>query len=136
MTDLFAPETFARVTRGTSREAQRAVAPRAPNLRTRIWQALTIHGPRTPDEVADLLAESILSVRPQFTLLTKENKIADTGQRRRNDSGREAMVWRALPEREWRGTPDHLTAQERIEKLMVRVAYLEMLLTKEGVPYD
>lgn len=134
--DLFSPETATRVTRATSREAMRASEKRAPNLRTRIWRVLDQGGPRTPDEVADLLAESVLSVRPQFTLLTKENRIADTGQRRRNDSGRDAMVWRALPPEFWRDAPGHLTPQERIERLTERVAYLELLLTKEGVRFD
>lgn len=133
--DLFAPETIARVTRQTSIDAMLSVEPRAPNLRTRIWRALARLGPHTPDEIADQLGENILSVRPQFTLLTKENKIAETGQRRRNESGREAMVWRALPPEVWREAPEHMTAQERIEKLTERVAYLEMLLTKEGISF-
>lgn len=136
MTDLFDPATVARVTRQTSIDAMRSVEPRSPNLRTRIWRALDRLGPHTPDEIAAMLGEDILSVRPQFTLLTKENKIADTGDRRRNASGRQAMVWRANPPELWRDQPEHLTAQERIERLTARVAYLEMLLTKEGIEYE
>jgi len=133
--DLFDPETIARVTRRTSIDAMLSVEPRAPNLRTRIWRALARLGPHTPDEIAEHLGENILSVRPQFTLLTKENKIGDTGQRRRNDSGREAMVWQALPPEVWRDPPEHMTAQERIDRLTERVAYLEMVLTKEGIAF-
>lgn len=136
MVDLFSPETVERVTRQTSIEAMLSVEERAPNLRTRIWRCLAKHGPQTPDEVAERIGESILSVRPQFTLLTKENKIADTGERRTNDSGRKAMVWKALAPAHWRDAPDHMTAQERIEKLQERVGYLERLLDEKGIPHD
>lgn len=136
MVDLFSPETVARVTRQTSIDAMLSVEERAPNLRTRVWRCLARHGPQTPDEVAARIGESILSVRPQFTLLTKENKIADTGERRTNDSGRKAMVWKAQPPEVWRDAPDHMTAQERIEKLQERVSYLERLLDEKGIPHD
>lgn len=104
-------------TRDTSVEALKAIEKRAPNLRTRIWHVLDKGGPMTPDEVAARLGESPLSVRPQFTKLTKENKIADTGVRRTNESGRQAIVWMALGPEAWQDEPLHLTPQERIELL-------------------
>ena len=134
--DLFSPETVARVTRQTSREAHDAAKPRMPRLHDLIWRALDTHGPHTPDEMAARLGENILTVRPAFTKMTKENMIADTGQRRRNDSKRQAMVWRARPMHEWRQPPEHLTAAEQVEKLKARVAYLELLLTKEGIAFE
>lgn len=95
MTDLFSAAE--RTTRQTSIDAMRSVEPRAPNLRDRCWRILNLCGPLTADEVAHRLAEDPLSVRPQFTLLTQEGRIAETGERRRNKSGRMAMVWRAVP---------------------------------------
>lgn len=50
--------------------------------------------PRTADEVALSLGLSILSVRPRITELSKLGLIEDSGQRRKNASGRKAIVWR------------------------------------------
>ena len=136
MTDLFSPETVARVTRQTSLDAYDEAKPRMPRLHSLIWRALNEHGPHTPDEMAARLDESILTVRPAFTKMTKENMVADTGERRRNASKRQAMVWRAVPSHLWRKPPEHLTASEQIEQLKARVAYLETLLKKEGVEYE
>lgn len=132
--DLFTYQP--RVTRATSIAAMRSVSGRSPNLRTRCWRVLDEHGPMTADEVAAELGESVLSVRPQFTLLTKENKIADTGKTRRNDSDRQAIVWRANPPELWCEPADRLTSQERIRLLTERIAYLELLLAREGVVHD
>jgi predicted ArsR family transcriptional regulator len=133
--DLFSPETVARVTRQTSLDAFDEAKPRIPRLQLAIWRALNEHGPHTPDEMAERLGENILTVRPAFTKMTKENMIADTGDRRRNASKRQAMVWRARPSYEWRAPPEHLTASEQVELLKERVGYLELLLTKEGIAF-
>jgi hypothetical protein len=135
MDDLFDPGTVARVTRQTSLDAYEEAKPRMPRLHSLIWDALDRHGPHTPDEMATRLNENVLTVRPAFTKMAKENMIADTGTRRRNDSKRLAMVWRARPAAEWRKPPERLTASEQVEKLRERVAYLEMLLTKEGISF-
>ena len=78
---------------GTSREAAEKMAPRAATLRHRILMVLA-SGPRTADETASLLNESVLAVRPRFTELQELGEIEDTGTRRLNQSGRSAMVWR------------------------------------------
>ena len=91
-----------RTVRDTSIEAMRSVEPRAPNLRTRCLNVLRQYGAMTADEVADRLGETVLSVRPQFTLLTKENKIVDSGKRRLNSSGRNAIVWLPTHPSLWR----------------------------------
>lgn len=132
--DLFTYQP--RTTRQTSIAAMRSVTSRSPNLRTRCWRVINERGPMTADEVAAELGESVLSVRPQFTLLTKENKIADTGKTRRNDSDRQAIVWRANPPELWCEPADRLTSQERIRLLTERIAYLELLLAREGVVHD
>lgn len=51
-------------------------------------------GPATADEVAGYLGASVLAIRPRFTELAQAGLIVDTGERRRNDSGRMAKVWR------------------------------------------
>ena len=51
--------------------------------------------PATADEVAAELGGSILYVRPRIAEMNKLGQIIDAGERRRNDSGRNAIVWRA-----------------------------------------
>lgn len=54
--------------------------------------------PLTADEVADKIKRDKLAVRPRITELRAQGKIADTGTRRRNGSGKPAIVWRAISE--------------------------------------
>lgn len=79
----------------TSKEAARAMAQRAPILRQRAIDALLKHGPMTSDEVAGVLGESVLAIRPRCSELLAAGLIAATGLRRRNGSGMSAHVWRA-----------------------------------------
>lgn len=79
---------------GTSREAAISAKPRAPLLRERVLNALTLRGPMTPDECATFLGLHLLSVRPRFTELKAMGKIEETGVRRANASGMKANVWR------------------------------------------
>lgn len=134
--DLFSvPPQPPRVVQQTSRDAYEDAKPRIPTLKDRALDALQRHGARTADEVGDLIGETPFSVRPVFTNLRREGKVEDTGQRRRNESGKQAIVWRPLPPERWRDAEDRMTAPERIEKLQARVRYLEMLLTKEGIDF-
>ena len=102
MTDLFSHRPMARPYPAlpghkggeTSLAAAESMEPSAPLLRSRCLERLK-QGPATPDEVADALRLSVLSVRPRFTELARAGEIADTGVRRRNASGRAARVWRA-----------------------------------------
>jgi len=50
----------------------------------------------TADEVAGRLGLSILSIRPRITELARLGKVRDSGERRRNGSGRKAIVWAAV----------------------------------------
>lgn len=52
--------------------------------------------PSTADEVADALGKSVLSIRPRITELKNLGKIVDTGDRRKNTSGKSAKVWKAI----------------------------------------
>ena len=47
----------------------------------------------TADEVADKLKLSVLAVRPRITELQRKGEIRATFRRRRNASGRNAIVW-------------------------------------------
>lgn len=80
--------------RDTSKEAADSMKPSAPRLRQMVLDKLRARGPSTPDEIADALDLSILSIRPRFTELHKTGQIVDTGDRRKNTSGRNAKVWK------------------------------------------
>lgn len=77
----------------TSRDAAASMATTAPRLRSKVKRAFG-DGPATADEIAGRLACSILSIRPRVTELARQGVIVDTGERRPNDSGRKAKVWR------------------------------------------
>lgn len=79
----------------TSRLAADSVAGRAGLLRERCRGLVADAGDAgmTADEAAARLGETVLSVRPRFTELLRAELIKDSGQRRRNDSGRSAKVW-------------------------------------------
>lgn len=81
--------------RDTSRKAADHVASRAELLRDRCAALVGAYAQvgRTADEAAADLGESILSIRPRFTELLHMGRIKDSGQRRRNESGRSAKVW-------------------------------------------
>lgn len=78
---------------GPSRMAALAIKVHAPNLRERCLRTIK-HIPMTADEVAELMEKSILSIRPRIAELVKLGKIEDSGQRRINQSGKPATVWR------------------------------------------
>lgn len=78
---------------GTSKDAAHAIAPRANTLRAAVLRRL-LRSPATADECATSLAESVLSIRPRLSELREAAAIEDTGERRKNQSGRPAAVWR------------------------------------------
>lgn len=60
----------------------------APLLRQRIVHEMVgLSNGLTPDEAADRLKVSVLSVRPRFTELKKQGLIRKNGQYRKNASG-------------------------------------------------
>ena len=67
----------------TSKEAATKVAARSRKLRE-----------KTPEEVSEILNESILSIRPRFTELKIMNFIYDSGLRRKNSFNSNTKVWR------------------------------------------
>lgn len=77
----------------TRRAAHEHVAGRRDLLQARCLEALR-ERPLTADEVADAIGESPLSIRPRITELRGLGRVVDTGERRRNASGRSAAIWR------------------------------------------
>lgn len=77
----------------TSREAAESMASRVEHLRERCLTRIA-NRPSTPDEIAEALGESVLSIRPRITELKQLGKIEPSGERRKNASGRAAKVWR------------------------------------------
>lgn len=80
----------------TSRDAAKAAKPTAALLRQRVLEQLEHSRGLTSDECAARLKLSVLSVRPRFSELLTMKLIRDTGARRVNVSGRNAVVWAAI----------------------------------------
>jgi hypothetical protein len=82
----------------TSKLAARKIQPKTEALYADILTVLRLSGARglTPDETAAMLGKSVLLIRPRFTELGPKhfNKIEKTGDRRTNESGMSASVWR------------------------------------------
>jgi predicted ArsR family transcriptional regulator len=80
--------------RDTSFEAAQAISPSVATWTAKVLAALETHGDLTPDEAADKLRVSVLTVRPRFTELCEAGRIVDTGLRRPNANNRKTIVWR------------------------------------------
>lgn len=78
----------------TSMQAAEAASHTAPSLRIQVLEAIRAarHG-LTADEAADKLAMSILAIRPRVTELKAAGLIVQSCARRKNASGRSAVVW-------------------------------------------
>lgn len=81
---------------GTSQDAARGTAPRAGDLRARVFAELKAAGPSglTADEVAGRIGKTVLAIRPRVSELNAEDLIEPTGERRANASRMKATVWR------------------------------------------
>jgi predicted ArsR family transcriptional regulator len=94
MIDLFRyPGTPGSKDRDTSHAAADQIAEAAPQLRARALAVVERSNGMTADEVAGRLGISILSIRPRLTELARLGKVRDSGVRRKNVSGRRAIVW-------------------------------------------
>lgn len=78
---------------GTSRAAAKSIKPKAMSLENKSLTVLENHGPHTADEIAAILEVSILSIRPRMSQLLTKKLIFDSGIRRLNESGKQAIVW-------------------------------------------
>lgn len=80
---------------GPSRKAALSMKPHALTLRQACMGAIN-KAPMTADETAEKIGKSILSVRPRVAELVKLGRIEDSGERRSNESGKDATVWREV----------------------------------------
>lgn len=78
----------------TSAQAAVEMDVRSELLRNRIIMLICGGHTVTADEAAKILGESVLAIRPRFSELRAQGRIEDTGERRKNDSGKSAIVWR------------------------------------------
>ena len=80
----------------TSKEAATKIASRSRQLREKTLDTIKRKGSygATPEEVAEILNESILSIRPRFTELKIMKLIFDSGERRKNNFNSNTKVWR------------------------------------------
>lgn len=67
---------------------------RAATLRAKVQRYFEEGGRATADEVASLLGENILAIRPRVAELNVKGLIEPTGERHRNLAGGMAHVWR------------------------------------------
>lgn len=77
----------------TSKVAAQEIESIAETLRSMALYHITKQA-MTADEVANALEVSVLSIRPRIAELKKMGLIEDSGDRRSNESGRAAIVWR------------------------------------------
>lgn len=97
MADLFAyPAAPGAQDRDTSRAAASAITPAAAAIRERVLDLFERSAGLTADEAAGKLGLSILTVRPRVTELSRLSKLRDSGVRRKNRTGRPAIVWAAV----------------------------------------
>lgn len=81
----------------TSAAAYAGIAPMADHLRAIVHRTLCSHpAGLTVDETCGIAGYPRYSLQPRFTELRKKEMIRDTGMRRRNVSGANAIVWRAM----------------------------------------
>jgi len=79
----------------TSIAAANALAPKLGRLQKMALQAIRdamAHG-RTADELAAILGMDRWSIQPRTSELSRKGLIRDSGQRRRNATGKMAIVW-------------------------------------------
>lgn len=81
----------------TSRDAAAKIAPTLSHRQREVLEALSRWGSMTPDEVADHLSRTVLAVRPRLSELKQLGLIEKTGERRANQSGLMAAVYRLTP---------------------------------------
>ena len=91
--DLLLPETDEK--HDAQRAAARTNVARTERLRALVLEVLAAApSGRTADEIAARLDASVLAVRPRVSELFHAGQIVKTGERRTNESGLRAYVWK------------------------------------------
>lgn len=85
-------------TTDTSREAYASIKPVTSRIERTILEWFRLNGEGTCEQVEKGLNMAHQTISGRITKLRDSGRIIDTGKRRRNESGRNAIVWReALP---------------------------------------
>lgn len=66
------------------------------DLEARVLKALRLLKGATTHELAWLLKVDLVSVSPRMRPLAEKGLVQDSGERRRGESGRASIVWRAV----------------------------------------
>lgn len=80
--------------RDTEQAAFEFIEPKLSGLRLAALQSLDNHPGKTGFEVAEDMGEWLYSVKPRLTELSRMNMVIDSGERRKNERGRQEIVWR------------------------------------------
>src|SRR5260370_32383305 len=78
----------------TSKKAARSVP--VADLEERVLRALRLLKGATTHELAWLLKVDLVSVSPRMRPLVEKGLVQDSGKRRRGESGRSSIVWKAV----------------------------------------
>ena len=87
-------------TRQTRSEAEVAVKPKAAHLREVVYRAVLDHGPVTDEQIAIITGLAGNTARPRRLELERAGRIAAVGASRTR-SGRRAVSWAVVPERDF-----------------------------------
>lgn len=81
----------------TSQAAAESVAYIAPTVRERVYEYIKAAGPRgrINNEIADGLSIKLQTVCARVAELRLAGRLEDSGTRRKTDTGRQAIAWRA-----------------------------------------
>ncbi|MFP5328876.1 MAG: hypothetical protein ACLGHC_01895 [Alphaproteobacteria bacterium] len=79
----------------TSIDAAESVAPKLGRLQKLTLEAIKSRGAQglTADEAAEVLEQDRYSIQPRTSELRRKGQIIDSGKRRRNATGKSAIVW-------------------------------------------
>ena len=78
----------------TEQLALEFVAPKLSGLRLKALQSLaSVHPGLTGSQVAEKMDAWLYSVKPRLTELERMGRVRDSGERAKNDRGRQEIVW-------------------------------------------
>lgn len=81
----------------TSRQAAEEITSKAKTLQKKILELLVnLPAGATPDQIAEYLEESILSIRPRMSELKAQGKIKDSGLRGKTAFGKSSIIWQTI----------------------------------------
>lgn len=79
----------------TSRAAAAKIAPRAPSMRRRIWEALTV--PKSGECLSEELSIYLYSALPRLSEMKAEGIVRESGETEATARGNDQTVWERVP---------------------------------------